>query len=186
MKTYKLEDFPRRDWEELTNNPERLTFNIYKQSQEYNKKDIMTTILCYISKDYTVVNELNITCLKINTAQQYTMRNFMQNGKSAVITDSITKRGRTKYNFDTFLMRNHEQIINKGATYGGKTLPRVVYFDAERSQEKFTQVDQSGMYAAALANNPYPYGKHYYCVLPSTLQRVMNLWDEVKESGEPR
>lgn len=186
MKTYKLEDFPRRDWEELTNNPERLTFNIYKQSQEYNKKDIMTTILCYISKDYTVVNELNITCLKINTAQQYTMRNFMQNGKSVVITDSITKRGRTKYNFDTFLMRNHEQIINKGATYGGKTLPRVVYFDAERSQEKFTQVDQSGMYAAALANNPYPYGKHYYCVLPSTLQRVMSLWDEVKASGDPR
>lgn len=194
VKTYRLEDYPEKDREALQD-PATRTYAFFDKSRSYMKRDLLTTLALYVAVNKMVMDSVDRCCLVLNTAQQYTTTYFFHHyagatikknsdGSKPVVESTLNKRGtRTLYKTNFYLLNAHEDKMVKQATYGGKTLPRVIEWNREQGEGDYLQLDESGMYADRLQRCEYPYGKHRYSVSPHVCGRVMRLWQETL--GDP-
>ena len=194
VKTYRLEDYPEKDREALQD-PATRTYAFFDKSRSYMKRDLLTTLALYVAVNKMVMDSVDRCCLVLNTAQQYTTTYFFHHyagatikknsdGSKPVVESTLNKRGtRALYKTNFYLLNAHEDKMVKQATYGGKTLPRVIEWNREQGEGDYLQLDESGMYADRLQRCEYPYGKHRYSVSPHVCGRVMRLWQETL--GDP-
>jgi hypothetical protein len=193
VKTYRLEDYPEKDRDALQD-PETRTYAFFSKSRAYMKRDLLTTLALYVAVNKMVMDSIDRCCLVLNTAQQYTTTYFFHHyaSKSSVNSDgsvpvtnsNITKSGEQITYFTSFyLLNGHEDRMVKEATYGGKTLPRVIEWNREQGEGEYLQLDESGMYADRLQRCQYPYGRHRYSVSEEVCGMVMQLWNETL--GDP-
>lgn len=190
VKTYRLEDYPEKDRAALQD-PATRTFAFFDKSRSYMKRDLITTLALYVAVNRMVMGAVDRCCLMLNTAQQFTTTYFFHHyasnrrshlnsdGTAPVTGDTLTKNGRRVTYFTPFyLLNGHEDKMVKEATYGGKTLPRVVEWNNTQGEGDYLQLDESGMYADRLQRCQYPYGPHCYSVSSEVCGMVMRLWSE--------
>lgn len=191
VQTYRLEDYPEKDREALQD-PATRTYAFFDKSRSYMQRDLLTTLALYVAVNKMVMDSVGRCCLVLNTAQQYTTTYFfhhyaggrtgprVNSDNSKPIVDFTTNKNgtRTKYKTCFYLLNAYEDKMVKAATYGGKTLPRVVEWNREKGDGDYLQLDESGMYADRLQRCEYPYGRHLYSVSPQVCGRVMKLWQE--------
>lgn len=193
-KTYRLEDYPEKDREALQD-PETRTYAFFDKSRSYMQRDLLTTLALYVAVNKMVMDSVDRCCLVLNTAQQYTTTYFFHHYAGATlktnsdaskpILGALTNKAGTRCTYSTafYLLNAHEDMMVKQATYGGKTLPRVIEWNREQGEGDYLQLDESGMYADRLQRCEYPYGKHRYSVSPHVCAMVMRLWQETL--GDP-
>lgn len=195
VKTYRLEDYPEKDRDALQD-PATRTYAFFDKSRAYMKRDLLTTLALYVAVNKMVMDAVQRCCLSLNTAQQFTTCNFFHHydsdrknhlnvDRSAPVTESsLSKHGdRITYKTPFYLLNPHENEMVKRATYGGKTLPRVIEWNRDQGEGEYLQLDESGMYADRLQRCQYPYGRHHYTVSENVCGLVMKLWNETL--GDP-
>lgn len=195
VKTYRLEDYPEKDRPSLQD-PASRTYAFFHKSRAYMKRDLLTTLALYVAVNKMVLDAVDRCCLVLNTAQQFTTCYFFHHydsdrktniniDKTQPVTESsLSVNGdRITYKTPFFLLNPHENQMVKCATYGGKTLPRVIEWNKEEGEGDYLQLDESGMYADRLQRCQYPYGRHRYSVSESVCGLVMKLWNETR--GDP-
>lgn len=195
IKTYRLEDYPEKDREALRD-PATRTYAFFDKSRAYMKRDLLTTLALYVAVNKMVMDAVDRCCLVLNTAQQFTTTYFFHHydsdrksnvnsdGSVPVSSSMRTKSGeRITYSTPFYLLNGHEDKMVKEATYGGKTLPRVIEWNREQGEGEYLQLDESGMYADRLQRCQYPYGRHRYSVSEDVCGMVMKLWNET--IGDP-
>lgn len=186
--TYDLSDYPEK-MRDAVQSEESRTFRMYDKSHEYMDGDIYVLVGAYIG-----ANESNIECglrvpmLSLNTAQQQTVANYLYTGSEikGLITPMKVDKYSEKITFTTkFSLPNAlvQSIIDK-ATYGGKTLPRVIEWNAKDGSGSYNQVDESGMYADAQEKKNYPYGPHYYSTSKKLCEHVMETFRNLKHGDQ--
>lgn len=195
VKTYRLEDYPEKDRDALQD-PSTRTYAFFDKARAYMKRDLLTTLALYVAVNKMVMDSVDRCCLVLNTAQQFTTTYFFHHydsdrkshvnsdGSIPVTNSTITKSGdRITYFTPFYLLNGHEDRMVKEATYGGKTLPRVIEWNREQGEGEYLQLDESGMYADRLQRCQYPYGRHRYSVSEGVCGMVMKLWNETL--GDP-
>lgn len=195
VKTYRVEDYPEKDRASLQD-PESRTYAFFHKARGYMKRDLLTTLALYVAVNKMVMDAVDRCCLVLNTAQQFTTTYFFhhydsdrKNNLNADRTEPVTestlsKNGdRITYKTPFFLLNAHENEMVKKATYGGKTLPRVIEWNREEGEGEYLQLDESGMYADRLQRCQYPYGRHRYSVSEDVCGLVLKLWNETL--GDP-
>jgi hypothetical protein len=195
VKTYRIEDYPEKDRKALTD-PATRTYAFYDKSRAYMKRDLLTTLALYVAVNKMVMDAVERCCLVLNTAQQFTTAYFFHHYDSdrknhinvdrsvPVIESNLSLNGdRITYKTPFFLLNAHENELVKKATYGGKTLPRVIEWNRDQGEGDYLQLDESGMYADRLQRCQYPYGRHRYSVNEDVCGLVMKLWNETR--GDP-
>lgn len=196
VKTYRLEDYPEKDRAALQDPADR-TFSFFDKSRSYMQRDLLTTLALYVAVNKMVMDALSRCCLVLNTAQQFTTTYFFHHydsdrkshvnsdGSVPVIRSNASYDGsRTTYKTAFFLLNANENEMVRNATYGGKTLPRVVEWNRTQGEGDYLQLDESGMYADRLQRCQYPYGRHHYSVSSEVCGLVMKLWSETLGNPE--
>lgn len=195
IKTYRIEDYPEKDREALQD-PESRTYAFFHKARGYMKRDLLTTLALYVAVNKMVMDAVDRCCLVLNTAQQFTTTYFFHHYDSdrkkhvnvdrtdPVTESTLSKNGeRITYKTPFYLLNAHENEMVKKATYGGKTLPRVVEWNRDQGEGEYLQLDESGMYADRLQRCQYPYGRHHYSVSEDVCGLVLKLWNETL--GDP-
>lgn len=183
LKTYDLEDYPDK-MQDAVKSVESRTFRMYDKSHEYMDGDIYVLIGAYIGANEANINSgLMVPILSLNTAQQKTTANFLYTGseiKGLIEHVRYDKWSEKKYFSTRLSLPNvivQEAIDN--ATYGGKTLPRVIEWNSEDGSGDYNQLDESGMYADAQEKKNYPYGPHYYTTSSSMCKQVLDSFNSM-------
>jgi hypothetical protein len=185
--TYKLEDYPEQ-MRDAVESVESRTFRMFSKAREYMNGDIYVLLGAYIGANEINAQTLRVPILSLNTAQQKTTANFIYTGSD--IDGLIVQNGYDthfeKCNFTTKLSLPNPliQYYIDEATYGGKTLPRVIKWNAEEGSGNYNQVDESGMYADAQQKCNYPYGPHYFTTLEKYLNLVQKTFDTMQDGRE--
>lgn len=195
VKTYQLSDYPEKDRDALQD-PATRTYAFFAKSRAYMQRDLLTTLALYIAVNKMTMDAVSRCCLVLNTAQQFTTCNFFHHYDSdrknhinvdrsvPVTASNLNYSGdRITYKTPFYLLNAHENAMVKGATYGGKTLPRVIEWNRKQGEGEYLQLDESGMYADRLQRCQYPYGRHHYSVSESVCGLVLKLWNETL--GDP-
>jgi len=190
VKTYRVEDYPEKDRAALQDPADR-TFSFFEKSRSYMQRDLITTLALYVAVNNMVMDAVSRCCLVLNTAQQFTTTYFFHHydsnrkshvnsdGSVPVVSSKLTKYGyRKTYKTNFFLLDAQFNLMVKHATYGGKTLPRVVEWNRAQGEGEYLQLDESGMYADRLQRCQYPYGRHQYSVSSEVCGLVKKLWSE--------
>lgn len=185
--TYPLEDYPEK-MRDAVKSDESRTFRMFDKSHEYMRADIYVLIGAYIgANEANIDSGLMVPILSLNTAQQLTTANQLYTGSdiSGIITHGSIDKYSERRTFKTlFSLPNTfcQDIIDK-ATFGGKTVPRVVHWDQENGTGNYNQVDESGMYADAQEKKNYPYGPHYYTTSRKWCNKVLESF-QCMQSGD--
>lgn len=195
VKTYRVEDYPEKDRASLQD-PATRTYAFFHKSRAYMQRDLLTTLALYVAVNKMVMDAVDRCCLVLNTAQQFTTtyffhhyasdrKNHLNVDRTVPVTESeLSKNGaRITYKTPFYLLNAHENEMVKKATYGGKTLPRVIEWNREQGEGEYLQLDESGMYADRLQRCQYPYGRHHYSVSEDVCGLVVKLWNETL--GDP-
>jgi hypothetical protein len=187
LKTYELEDYP-VNMRYAVQSEESRTFKMYEKSHEYMRGDIYVLVGAYIgANEANIQSGLRVPILSLNTAQQLTTANQLYVGSEikGLITHGTIDQYSEKRQFKTLFSLPDlfvQDIIDK-ATFGGKTLPRVIHWDQENGSGSYNQVDESGMYADAQEKKNYPYGPHYHTTATFWCNKVLESFQRM-QSGD--
>lgn len=192
------DDFTVKDRGELEKNPAMHVQNLYTACWDYMIRDLFATLALYICFDISTREQMELSVLKFNTAQQLTTARFLihtvdQSKKMRSYADNIIESDKLlddKRLIFTKLPVYSAEVNEfiKSAIYGGKTLPRVRYWESKDiDADYYLKGDIGGMYAAAQEFYPYPYGAYFFRPNDPRIQELVKAqWRKARELHDPR
>jgi hypothetical protein len=183
-----LEDFPRQYHNDIKDNPTFLSMNLRNIAWEYMLGDLCSTMATYLGFDVVTIQKMSLSCLKISTTQQLTTYRYLiheankkNKNHSVVKGDDVTKKNRfVSTNLPVYKYQENEFL--KEAIYGGRTLPRMRYFESQGPDDHYFQGDVSGMYSWCQEQKPYPCGDYFYRANDATVQdKVMKQFRKAQQ-----
>jgi hypothetical protein len=187
VREYKLIDFPEKDREELEKNPELLRLNLKQVSRQYMLQDLWSTLALYVCFDIQLQKKLHLSTLHLSTAQQLTTARFLHEelGGDFVLSKRCnTRTGRDEFTTALPIYPSHTNKFIEESIYGGKTLPRVRFWESKDPEtDYYMGGDVGGLYAYCQQEFPYPYGKYLHTSEPKYCQAIMGQWKLAKEFG---
>jgi hypothetical protein len=187
VREYRVEDFPEGDRDELRQNPELLKLNLKQVSRQYMFQDLWSTLALYVCFDIQLQKKLNLSTLHLSTAQQLTTARFLHEtlGGDFVLSKSCnTKTGRDEFITTLPIYPSHTNRLIEESIYGGKTMPRVRFWESKDPEtDYYLGGDVGGLYAYCQQEFAYPHGKYLHTADEKYCRAVMQQWELAKGFG---